>query len=290
MANLEQMSVEEKRNYFGDKYLGQARFIGKSHDSVKLARDLMKNKSKAPNDMFIIPGIWAHEKAMDYKLHIKTFIFCPDVVFSEEAEETIDDFINMAEESYIISEKVLNKISNKNNPDGIIAICQLPDYSLQDIELGENTLVVVLDGIEYAGNMGTILRSIDGVGADGVIICNRRAKVTHPKVIKGSRLSFNIPIVECETEEAIDWLKANEFDIFLADTRADKEYYEEEYRGNAAIVAGNERYGISEEWYQHQCKLISIPMNGDNDSLNVAIATTIILYEAGLKQQGKIKR
>lgn len=126
---------------------------------------------------------------------------------------------------------------------------------------------------------------------DGIILCNRKARLTHPKLIKASQGSnFTVPIVECEMEEAFKWLSENNFKIYLTDTRAEEEYYEEDYKGRIAIVAGSERYGISREWYDKDVNMISIPMYGDCDSLNVAIATTIILYEAGLQLKGKIKR
>ena len=172
-----------------------------------------------------------------------------------------------------------------------MAICKLPHFELKDIKLKEKNLVVILDGLEIPGNIGTIIRSVDGAGGDGVILCNRKARLTHPKLIKSSQGSnFTIPIVETEMAEVTDWLYKNNFKIYLTDTRAQKEYYECNFDGRVAIVAGSERYGISREWYDTNCELISIPMYGDCDSLNVAIATTIVLYEAGLELRGKINR
>jgi RNA methyltransferase, TrmH family len=177
------------------------------------------------------------------------------------------------------------------DPDGLLALCVLPHFELSDIELKKNSLVVILDGLEIPGNIGTIIRSVDGVDGSGVILCNRKARLTHPKLIKSSQGSnFTIPIVEGEVSDIISWLKENDFKIYLTDTRAEKEYHEETYEGRIAVVAGSERYGISREWYNHDCNMISIPMYGDCDSLNVAIATTIFLYEVSLQQKGKIKR
>jgi len=291
MAILEENIPEERFNYFSNKYKGRIEFAGPQHGKVKQIQGIINNTKPNPHKLFVVEGIWAHEKAKQYNLEIDAFIFCPECVFSKEAEKIVDEFIQKAAVSYIVSKKVFLKISERENPDGLMAICKLPHFTLNDIELKENNLIVILDGLEIPGNIGTIIRSVDGVDGDGVILCNRKARLTHPKLIKSSQGSnFTIPIVEGEVNDIIQWLKDNNFKIYLTDTRAEKEYYEHNYSGRVAIVAGSERYGMSREWYDTECNLISIPMYGDCDSLNVAIATTIVLYEASLKQKGKLQR
>lgn len=283
--------IDDKASYYGNKYKGKVEFAGMQHGRIKQILGILNNTKPNPHKLFVVEGIWAHEKAKQYGLEIEAFLFCPECIFSLEAERIIDDFVNRADSSYILSKKVFLKVSERENPDGLLAVCKLPHFELSDIELKDNNLIVILDGLEIPGNIGTIIRSVDGVDGDGVILCNRKARLTHPKLIKSSQGSnFTIPIVEGDTPEVIRWLKENNFKIYLTDTRAEKEYHQHDYTGRVAIVAGSERYGISEEWYGNDCNLISIPMYGDCDSLNVAIATTIVLYEASLKQKGKIKR
>lgn len=290
MSRVEE-SIDERMKYYSDKYKGKVQFAGPQHGKIKQIPGLINNTKPNPHKLFVVEGIWALQKAKQYNLEIDSFIFCPECIFTPEAEKLIDEFVISAEDSYIVSKKVFLKISERENPDGLIAVCKLPYFQLNDIKLKENNLIVILDGLEIPGNIGTIIRTVDGVGGDGVILCNRRARLTHPKLIKSSQGSnFTIPIVECETDEIIKWLKNNDFKIYLTDTRAEKEYHEHNYSGRVAIVAGSERYGITKEWYSEETNLISIPMYGDCDSLNVAIATTIVLYEASLKQKGKIKR
>lgn len=288
---LEDNEFSERENKFLSKYKKKLMPAGTQQELVKLVQGLLNNTRPNPGKLFVVEGIWALEKAQNYKLEIESFAFCPEFIFSSESEKVVDDFITFAENSYLVSKKIFLRMSERENPDGLLAICRLPHFELEDIELKENNLVVILDGLEIPGNIGTIIRSVDGVGADGVILCNRKARLTHPKLIKSSQGSnFTIPIVEAELNETMEWLKKNNFRVFLTDTRAEQEYYEPDYKGRAAIVAGSERYGMSREWYTPDCSMISIPMYGDCDSLNVAIATTIVLYEASLKQKGKIKR
>lgn len=282
--------IDERTGYFTEKYKGKVKFAGMQHGLIKQVNGLINNTKPNPKKLFVIEGIWALQKAMRYNLYIESFAFCPECIYTPESERIIDDYVEAAQDSYIVSKKVFLKMSERENPDGLIAVCRLPHFTLKDIPLKDNNLVVILDGLEIPGNIGTIIRSVDGVDGDGVILCNRKARLTHPKLIKASQGSnFTVPIIECEMEETFKWLKENNFTIYLTDTRAQKGYYEENYKGRIAIVAGSERYGISREWYDKDVNMISIPMYGDCDSLNVAIATTIVLYEVSLRLKGKVR-
>lgn len=280
------INEEERFSYFEEKYKGRVKFAGAQNPLIKHVTSLINNSKPNPKKLFAVEGIWGLQKALDYNLHIETFVFAPECIHTNEAEEIINSLIEKSEDSYILSKKVFLKISEREGPDGLLALCYLPQHNLSDIPLKENNLVVILDGLEIPGNIGTIIRSVDGVAADGVILCNRKARLTHPKLIKSSQGSnFTVIVVDEEYENVIKYLKENNFQIFLTDTRAEKSYFQYDYKGRVALIAGSERYGISREWYKEQVNLVSIPMFGDCDSLNVAIATTIFLYEASLKQK-----
>ncbi len=280
---------DKKEKYFIDKYDGKFKFAGNKHNSVKFTLSIINNTRSNPKNLFVAEGLWAIEKVKQYDTYVETFFFCPELIYTPEAERMADYMIDRADKSYSVSEKVFKRMSERDSPDGLLSICRLPLFNLYDIKLKDNTLLVILDGIEIPGNIGTIIRSSDGAGVDGILICNRRARLTHPKVIRGSHGSIlKKTVVEADLDEIRLWLEHNEFKVFLTDTDAEKDYYQVDYSGRVAIVAGSERYGLSKEWYDDQPSLISIPMYGDADSLNVAIATTIVMYEASLYQKGKI--
>ena len=130
----------------------------------------------------------------------------------------------------------------------------------------------------------------DGTDTDAIIICNRKTRLTHPKILRSSQGScFKIPIVEEEATSVIEWLTKNHYKIILTDTDAENFYFDENYKGKIAIIMGSERYGISKEWYGIGAKSVKIPMFGDCDSLNVGIAATLILYEAAISRSGMKK-
>ncbi len=180
----------------------------------------------------------------------------------------------------------MQRIADRDDPDGLAAIVRLPRHSWETLELRDQMRLLVLDGIEIPGNVGTMIRSADSSGAHGVIITNRRTRLSHPKLLHASMGSlFTFPVIEAEIDEAIAWLRANHFRIITTDTDASESYRRADYTGRVAIVMGSERYGIMQAWYDAQSTSVAIPMAGRVDSLNVANAAVLMLYEAFCQQE-----
>jgi len=277
----EQLEIEQLL----EDYKSKVFFAGAKNKIIKRAESLINNTKPNPERLFVMEGIWAFNVAFEAGLEMRDFIFCPECVYSLEALELARKAMATADKIHVISQRVAERISERDKPDGLIAICKKQEHDLSAIKT-KDAVIVVLDGVEIPGNIGTILRSCDGADIDAVFIVNRRARLTHPKLIKGSMGAvFFKPVIEFETVAACkSWLAEHGFTIYLADTRAEKTYRDYDYNGNVALVAGSERYGITKEWYEDSPELLSIPMLGRCDSLNVAIASTMILYEIRLKK------
>jgi TrmH family RNA methyltransferase len=203
----------------------------------------------------------------------------------------VKTIIGVAENTYTISSKVCERISGRDGAEGFFMLCEMPHYGLDDIKLEENCLVIVLDGLEKPGNVGTIVRTVDGAGGKAIIHVNRRARLFNHEMIKSSMgSSFILPIIGAGLEETAEWLVNNGFKIVLTDLKANKYHYEADYSGRVAVVAGNERHGVSEKWYSYDCERVIIPMLGGADSLNVGVATSLVAYEASLQQRGMLNR
>ncbi len=281
------MTLEEKRNLFMEKFPGRLKFTGLKHPRIKQVLSIIKNTKSNPRNLVVVEGFWGVEKCLDKGLVFDAAFFSPELFLSENSEILAEKIINKSGEfdRCICSDKVFSRISEYKKPDGLLAVCEMPDYRMEDITPSGNSIYIVLDGVEIPGNIGTILRSCDGAGVKAVLICNRRARLTHPKVVKGSQGAvFSTPVIECDVQTAIDWFKKNNIKIVLTDTDAEKNYNEMTYKGNIAVVAGSERYGITREWYNHDDKRITIPMKGDCDSLNVAVSTSIIMYQISMEK------
>jgi len=236
-----------------------------------------------------VEGFWGVQLCLEKNIKIDAVFFSPELFVSDDAYQLAETIIEQdgPYDRCLVSDKVFSRISEYKKPAGLLAVCEIPQYDFEDIDPADKSLYVILDGVEIPGNIGTILRSCDGAGVRGVIVCNRRARLTHPKVLKGSQGAiFTVPVLEKTMDETIRWLEENDITIALTDTDAQDDYYHADYPSKVALVAGSERYGIMKEWYNHAGMHVKIPMLGTCDSLNVAVSTSIILYNASIKMKG----
>ncbi len=239
---------------------------------IQAARKLWKRRERDESGLFLIEGFRELSRA---SLPIKTLFICPSL-FLGINEQALIKKINA--ETYVVSEKVFRSLSYRDRPDGLLAVAKQQHFGL-DILKSKNPLYIVAEAIEKPGNLGTILRSADGCGADGVIVCDRCTDIFNPNVVRASvGTLFTQPVVEASSDEALEWLQKQGIAIVAATPQADLVYTDADLSGPIAIAVGTEQYGLSEKWMKQL--QVKIPMKGVADSLNVAMATTLLLYEA----------
>ncbi|MGN1099227.1 MAG: TrmH family RNA methyltransferase [Christensenellales bacterium] len=256
--------------------------IGEQNSVIKWVKSIMSNSKPNPAGIFVGEGIWIFKLILSSGAKLRAVIICEEYIKTPEVTAIVEKCRGLCPELYSVSAKTFAKISERDKPDGLLCLCELPKRRAEDFHPGKESVVLVLDGVEIPGNIGTMIRMCDGAGADAVLICNRKARLTHPKLIKGSQGAvLTVPIIEFETERGCyDFLKKHGYSVYLADTRAENTYYDIRYPDKTAFVMGSERYGISREWYGFGTEMLSIPMSGECDSLNVGIAATVLVYEA----------
>lgn len=260
--------------------------IGFSNPVIKEFIDLKKGSKD--DTKFTLESISIIKMLLDSDIKLDVFIYCDDYMYSEDAKVLKERCLKESGISYSVSKKVFDKLTDLDGPDGFVGIASLPEYDFDEILKGKDKATfVVLDGLETSGNIGTIYRTADGLGIDGILVCNRRAKITSNKVVKASMGAlFYIPTKQFdEVDACYKWLEDRGFSIYLTDTRAEKNYFEIDFKNRVALVAGCERYGIDRKWYKDSAKLIKIPMLGKCDSLNVAVATVIMASEVIMQQK-----
>lgn len=285
-TEFKKMSLTEKEDYLKKILPGKIRYAGIKSSQVKKVRDIAKNR--APNTQMHIAaeGIWLNLLAIQSNVKSLFVLANLDSIHTPEAAELLYTLTERSHSCYLISKKTLETIAESGSHAGIISILALPTYNLEDLPNEKNSLIVILDGLEIPGNIGTIARSADATGADAVIITNKKTRLTHPKYIRSSQGScFNLPVLEEDLGHVIKYLRSEGYSIVLADTDGSIPFYEKSYTCKTAIVMGSEKYGISPQWYNEPHSAVNIPMFGDCDSLNVSIAATILLYEASLKKR-----
>lgn len=273
--------------------LSKCSVCGISSDEVRFARELLFNKGNAASgEAFICEGLWAAQKLLRYGIPVSHFFVSSDALLSgripQQDLQTVLQMTEYAGASYAISDKACRKISDRDGADFCFLVARQKLYTLDTLPLTDDMLIMILDGQEQPGNIGAILRSLDCAGGAAAVLTNRRVRLTHSRLVRASLgASFLLPLAEADMKETGAWLIRNHFKAVLTDLSATKAYYEVDYSGRIAIVAGNEHTGISPYWRTLPvAEPVIIPMLGSCESLNVGFASTLVAYEAGLRKHG----
>jgi TrmH family RNA methyltransferase len=176
---------------------------------------------------------------------------------------------------------VFDKLAYRENPDGWLAVVLIDRRPLASLALGARPLLLVAEAVEKPGNLGALLRSADAAGASAVVVCDPATDVHNPNVVRSSRGTlFTVPVVEAPTREVLPWLAEHAIAVVAATPQAHLTYTQADLRGPVAVAVGTEHEGLSATWLQSAAIQVRIPMLGRVNSLNVATAATLLLYEA----------
>jgi len=180
-----------------------------------------------------------------------------------------------------VSEEVFAKMSDTQTPQGVLVVVDRPSYTLEDL-LGKRTLLVILEDIQDPGNLGTILRTGEGAGVTGVIMSRNTVDIYNPKTIRSTMGSvYRVPFLYVEDLHAtLAELQEKNITLFAAHLKGKKEYDELDFTGPVGFLIGNEGNGLKDDTAALADTYLRIPMEGKVESLNAAIATSLLIYEA----------
>lgn len=262
--------------------------VGPSDARVRQAIALLAQNHPDRDRLLVADGVWAHEVLLATSARIETFLCCPEVAYSDQAQALAQDVAARADAAYRISERTLVRLSDRDKPDGLVSVVELPTWGPEALSLGADALVAVADGLEAPGNVGTLIRTLDACGADALLVCNRRTRLTHPKVFRGSHgMVLTVPHLElADVDATVAWLRERDFSVHLADASGAQHYRRADWAGRTAIVFGSERFGLAAQWYDHGFDRVAVPMLGRADSLNVSVSASVLLYEARAHKAG----
>jgi len=247
---------------------------------VKEAVKLRGRRDRDKTGLFLIEGFRELLRAVDAGIDVQTLFFCPEFFLGTNETALIER--SGAEQVLQCNESVFAKMSYRDRPDGLLAIAKKRSLSLEEFgeSLGDNPFIVVAEAIEKPGNLGTILRSSDAVGADGVIVSDRCTDIFNPNVVRASvGTLFTVPVVEAKGDEVLAFLRERGVTIVASTPSAEVEYTKVDLKGPVAIAIGTEQLGLSEKWLESADLKVKLPMLGVADSLNAAMATSVLLYE-----------
>jgi TrmH family RNA methyltransferase len=238
-----------------------------------------------------LQGTWMVGQALAAGMRLEAVFACPALLRrSAEGLALIGRTAGNGAETYEVSERVLRHLAGRDGIDGVAALAQARQPTLGDVRVGGRTRVVIADGWDLPGNLGTLIRCADGAGASGVVVVEQGFGLSHPLVFRASMgAALTMPVVATGRRAVRRWLAEHGFRVVAADPAGSRSYRDIDYRGPLAIVLGSERRGLGPEWLAAADSIAAIPMLGSCDSLNAAVAGALLLYEV-LAQDGKEPR
>ncbi len=259
------------------------------NESIKHVVRLRERRDRDREQLTVLEGYRELTRAREYGMTIVECYFAPELFLGENEYSVIDALAESGVRVAEVSPQALTKMAYRDRPEGLVALAKMRRHELADLPRKPNGLYLVAEAVEKPGNLGSILRSADAAGVAGLIICNRATDLYNPNVIRASTGAlFSVPLAECSGEEALAWLRDLGIATLAATPHTEQLYTDCDLTRGVALVVGTEQFGLSDFWMNQADIQVRIPMLGKIDSLNVATATTILLYEAARQRQWKV--
>lgn len=242
---------------------------------IKLIKKLRDKRGRDQEGRFVIDNERDFKRALDSGYQVDFVLYTPktQAVLPNLPEQLL----------YEVTPDILEKASYRDNPSGLVAVMfSRPLLTLHDLNPTQQTLLLVLVGLEKPGNIGALLRTADAVGVDAVVFVDQALDVFNPNIIRSSTgASFLNNIYSARSAEMIQFLHENGYRIAATVVDGDTDLFHADFLGRVAFVMGTEDVGLSADWVDASDQRLTIPMIGQvSDSLNVSVSGAVCLYEA----------
>jgi len=264
----------------GDKML----YTINSRDNklVKMIKSLQQKKYREIEGKYFIEGIKIISEAVKEKIYLEDLIICPEILNSIRGGEEFHESLKNSNLSInYVPEKIFDEICSTKTPQGILAVIAKKEDDFNYVNLKPEGFYIVLDRIQDPGNLGTVIRTADAAGVDGIILSKECVDVYSPKTLRSTMGSiFRVNIYEnINLEKALAKLKEIGIRVVAASLEAEKFYYDEDFGSGTALAIGSEAHGVSPIVTGLADCLVKIPMKEQIDSLNASVAAGILIYE-----------
>jgi RNA methyltransferase, TrmH family len=250
-----------------------------SNSTVKLLRSLRDKKARRAEGLFLAEGLRILTEARDSGRLPEIVAFSPEGARHPLAAEIITATEAAGGDAVETTPDILSKMSGKDNPQMLLGAYRQPETSLERIDRAKAPLWIVVQALRDPGNIGTVLRTGDAVGAGGLILVDDCADPFSVEAVRASMGAlFTQEIATARWPEFIAWLRAGEGQLVGTSLKATHDYLEAEYRQPCFLLIGNEQQGLPPD-YEAECDLlVKIPRAGRADSLNAAMATAVMAF------------
>ncbi|WP_261378463.1 TrmH family RNA methyltransferase [Paenibacillus agilis] len=254
-----------------------------SNPRVKQWAQLQDRKYRNREGRYIAEGIHLVQEALRSGAPVESVVFDQERGLPAELTSYVKETETSSQpiEWIAVTDAVIRKCTDAETPQSVFAVMRKPELNWRQLFEAKQALVVVVDGVQDPGNLGTIIRSADAVGATGVLIGRGTVDVYNSKTVRSTMGSmFHLPVVEGDLLELLPEAKEQGVCVVSTSLQAEHSCYSFDFRQPTWFVVGNEGKGVSPQVQSLVDESVIIPMQGQAESLNVAMATTVLLYEA----------
>jgi TrmH family RNA methyltransferase len=253
---------------------------------IKQLVRLRERRERDEAGVFPVEGYRELSRALERGREVGEIYFAPEWFLGSNEPALLERAEARGTRLFELSKDAFAKASYRDRPDGLLGLAKQWPTGLDQLPSPEVPFFLVVESIEKPGNLGTLLRGADAAGVHAVIVCDPVTDLFNPNVVRSSTgVLFSVPVAVARTEDVIAWLKERGVRTAATTPAAEALYSDVDLTGPLAIVMGSEQYGLSDTWLEKADLPVRIPMAGQADSLNVAMAAIITLFEA-VRQRG----
>lgn len=251
-----------------------------ANPKIKLIRKLQDKKQRQSSGLYYIEGLRIVGDALQHQADFESVYYAPELMRSEFGLDVIKQCKNMGIEVYEVPAAIFTHFANKEHPQGIAAIMKMQPQKSPVISAQERQIWVGLDAVADPGNLGTIFRTQDAVAGAGIFLLGNCTDPYDPAVLRGSMGAFYTqPFYNMDVNALSNWKNQNQVMIVGTSDAVAKDYQSFIYPRQMILLMGSEREGLHQEYRELCDEVVSIPMAGYADSLNLSIAAAVVLYE-----------
>lgn len=252
-----------------------------SNPLVKRIKQLRQKKHRQAEGVFFAEGLRVVLTALEQNAPVETLLYAPELLKSSAALQVVEAQEQRGKTVVPVAAAVFRALSERDNPTGLGAIIQTHSTSLDQLPITPHSIFVLVDRISDPGNLGTILRTLDAAGANGLILTGESTDPYHPTALKASMGTlFTLPLVQLPTIQPIwAWAETHGITTIATSAKATQVYWDAPYPFPALLLMGNEQEGLDKAVLDAAALRVTIPMHGTASSLNLGVATGLLLYE-----------
>jgi TrmH family RNA methyltransferase len=249
----------------------------RSNPKIKLARSLRQRKAREQERKFLVEGTFHIGAALEAGAALEFVLYAPELLRGDFAPKLIAQFAKQGVEHYEVPNEIIADLSDKENPQGMLAVASTPELKLADMQPAPLSVAIVAP--QDPGNLGSILRSMDAAGASGLLLLDGGVDPYHPSALRaGMGAHFWQPVVQANFAEFKKYAQQHGAHLYGSSAHAATDYRGADYKTPAILLLGSEREGLSKEQLAACEQVVKMPMRGKVTSLNLSVAAGILLY------------